>query len=185
VDVTDAKNDYGLALFTDHTTSYTHGRNFPLGLTLQYSGNGLFFRNYTINGPSEINYALIPHLGRWDKSGIWTEGTKWNEPLMTGMVGNVLSERTKSLITPVSGSGWEISSVTMDGNDLLIRIFNAEGDQTAKKLYFGLKSDKIQLTELSGKVIKDILPAGKDFISLSIPRFGIRTLRFCNARVNE
>jgi alpha-mannosidase len=121
VDVTDAKNDYGLALFTDHTTSYTHGRNFPLGLTLQYSGNGLFFRNYTINGPSEINYALIPHLGRWDKSGIWTEGTKWNEPLMTGMVGNVLSERTKSLITPVSGSGWEISSVTMDGNDLLIR----------------------------------------------------------------
>ncbi len=58
------KGEYGLALFSDHTTSYTHGENFPLGLTIQYSGNGIFYRNYTIDGPTEINYALLPHKGK-------------------------------------------------------------------------------------------------------------------------
>lgn len=183
VDVTDAKNNDGLALFTDHTTSYTHGSDFPLGLTLQYSGNGLFFRNYTIKGSSTINYALIPHKGKWDKAGIWTEGTKWNEPLLGEMVNAMPVDTVKSLITPVDGSGWEISSITFEGKDLLVRIFNAEGNDTVQKLYFGIKTDKIELIELNGEVRKVIPYIRKGMIDLSIPRFGIRTLRFCNARI--
>ena len=183
VDVTDAKNNYGLALFTDHTTSYTHGSDFPLGLTLQYSGNGLFFRNYTINGPSTINYALIPHMGKWDKSHIWTESTQWNEPLLAEVINTIPTDTVKSLIAPVVGSGWEVSSITFEGKDLLVRIFNAEGDGTAKRLYFGLKTDKIELIELNGNVQKVITCLKKGILDLSIPRFGIRTLRFCNASI--
>jgi len=183
VDVTDAKNNYGLALFTDHTTSYTHGNGFPLGLTLQYSGNGLFFRNYTINGPSIINYALVPHVGKWDKSHIWTEGTQWNEPLLAEVVNTIPTDIEKSLIAPVNGSGWEVSSITFEGKDLLVRIFNAEGDGTEKKLYFGIKTDKIESIELNGKVIKVIPCLSEGIIDWSIPRFGIRTLRFCNVSI--
>jgi alpha-mannosidase len=56
---------------------------FPLlGLTLEYSGVLLVCgeANYKITGPTNVHYAIIPHTGKWDKSGIWTEGTKWNEP---------------------------------------------------------------------------------------------------------
>src|SRR5262249_51796256 len=41
VDVTNGDGDYGVALFSDHTTSYAHGCDLPLGLTVQYSGNGI------------------------------------------------------------------------------------------------------------------------------------------------
>ena len=37
-----------LALFSDHTTSYSYGEDFPLGLTAQYSGGGLWGPDYKI-----------------------------------------------------------------------------------------------------------------------------------------
>src|SRR5690606_1910667 len=77
VDITDAGNNYGCALFTDHTTSYAHGSDFPLGLTIQYSGQGLWGRDYRITHPTEINYALVPHEGKWDNAGIWIENASW------------------------------------------------------------------------------------------------------------
>jgi alpha-mannosidase len=57
VDVFDATNQVGLALLSDHTTSYAHGTNYPLGLTLQYSGIGLWGRDYSLCGPTEVNYG--------------------------------------------------------------------------------------------------------------------------------
>jgi alpha-mannosidase len=70
-DISDAQNNFGLALLTDHCTNYIKGEEHSFGFTLQYSGNGLFSRNYTIEGPSEINYALVLHQGKWDEAGIW------------------------------------------------------------------------------------------------------------------
>src|SRR5207302_1081009 len=70
VDVEDRSGKYGLALLCDHTTSYVHGDSFPLGLTVQYSGNGIFYRNYRIDSPTEIHYALLPHADRWDRAGV-------------------------------------------------------------------------------------------------------------------
>lgn len=54
VDITDGKGKFGLALFSDHTTAYTHGKEDPLGLITQYSGVGLWGRNYSLNGPTEF-----------------------------------------------------------------------------------------------------------------------------------
>jgi alpha-mannosidase len=82
VDVTDKDDQYGMALFTDHTTSYAHGEDFPLALNIQYSGMGLWGRDHQINGPTTIHYALVPHAGKWDKAGIEAENANWNEPLM-------------------------------------------------------------------------------------------------------
>ncbi|MGD0910128.1 MAG: hypothetical protein ABSA96_21295, partial [Candidatus Acidiferrales bacterium] len=41
VDVSDGAGDCGLALFSDHTTSYTHGPTFPLGLSLSLPRYGI------------------------------------------------------------------------------------------------------------------------------------------------
>ena len=71
VDAYDATNRLGLALFADHTASYAHASDYPLGLTLQYSGAGLWGRDYWIQGPTEVKYALLPHAGNWEKANIW------------------------------------------------------------------------------------------------------------------
>jgi alpha-mannosidase len=195
VDVEDSAGNYGMALLCDHTTSYAHGEDFPLALTLQYSGNGIFYRDYKIDGPSEMNYAWVPHAGKWDRAGIWTESTKWNEPLLARMTDKVTEkagtgersllqpEGERSLLQPEQ-PGIEISSLTFEGDELLIRLFNAEAGSADQKLYLGFAADTAAEVALNGRRIKG-LPIRKDasgrrFVELSIPRFGIRTLRFGN-----
>jgi len=177
VDVVDGAGEYGMALFCDHTTSYAHGRDFPLALTIQYSGNGIFYRDYRINGPSELNYALIPHAGKWDRAGIWTEGTKWSEPLLVTAAG---AGGERSLLQTVEGV--EFSSLTMSGKDLTVRVFNAEATTPVLPVYLGFETMRAVEVELDGRRIRE-LPIRKDrkgrrWIELSIPRFGIRTIKF-------
>jgi alpha-mannosidase len=82
----------------------------------------------------------------------------------------------------VSGTGLEISSVTYEGGDLLVRLFNAEGDNGLKKLSFDGKADKAEMVELNGHKVEDVkMNIGNDSrttIKISIPKFGIRTLKF-------
>lgn len=177
VDVVDGAGEYGMALLCDHTTSYAHGADFPLGLTLQYSGNGIFYRNYTIDGPSEINYALIPHKGRWDQAGLWTECTKWCEPLIATPAAG---EGQRSLLH--TEKGVEVSSLTMLGNALLVRLFNAEAKTPIVRLYVEFAATTAVQVELDGKPMK-ALPihtdkTGRRWVELPIPRFGIRTIKF-------
>jgi alpha-mannosidase len=177
VDVEDGKGEYGLALFSDHTTSYTHGENFPLGLTLQYSGNGIFYRNYTIDGPTEIKYALLPHKGNWQQAGLWAEVTKWSEPLIVTAANN---EEQRSLLQPQSGV--EVSSLTVADNTLFVRLFNAAAKSPTVKVYLGFKATTAMQIELDGRPIKT-LPiqtdkTGRRYIELPIPQFGIRTIKF-------
>jgi alpha-mannosidase len=182
VDVTDKTDSFGIALLTDHTTSYAHGSDFPLGLTLQYSGIGLWGRNYTIAVPTEVSYSLIPHEGKWDKARIWSEATKWNEPVYATMIGSThLSDNTGKSLIDVTGTGFEITSVTVTGKDLLIRLFNAEGDNSPKIISFENIADRAELVELNGKKVDDLKMTSfknhRTTLILSIPRFGIRTIK--------
>ncbi|HEY4289603.1 MAG TPA: glycoside hydrolase family 38 C-terminal domain-containing protein [Puia sp.] len=180
VDVEDGAGEYGMALFCDHTTSYGHGADFPLALTVQYSGNGIFYRDYKIDGPTEMNYAWIPHAGKWDQAGIWAEGTKWNEPLVAH-IAEVKKAGGRSLLW-LERQGMEISSLTMEGGDLLVRLFNAEAAGDRQKLYFGFAAETVAETGLDGREIKQLTirknRSGQRFVELFLPRFGIRTIRF-------
>jgi alpha-mannosidase len=183
VDLYDAKNNVGLALFTDHTTTYTYGPDFPLGLNVQYSGSGLWGRSHAITGPTSINYAILPHSGKWDEDAIATASVNWNEPLIAFFSTKAVGPE-KSLVN-VSGTGLQVTTTYMEGEDLMIRLFNAEGDDTVKKIYVGVKADQIQLIELDGKVRSDLKIQKEEnqyYISLAIPRFGIRTLRVVHCK---
>jgi alpha-mannosidase len=112
-DISDVHHKYGLALLSDHCTNYIKGEEYPFGFTLQYSGNGLFSRNYTIEGPSEINYAIVPHEGKWDNSGIWQESANWNEPLVA-LTDSGVGKKSQSFVD-VTNTGYELSSLTCEG----------------------------------------------------------------------
>jgi len=177
VDVMDGRGDHGMTLFSDHTTSYAHGSDFPLGLTVQYSGNGIFYRNYTLDGASELSYALLPHAGRWDTAGIWTEGVKWSEPLIACAAAD---SGSRWLLIP--DAGVEVSSLQMKGNDLYVRLFNAEARGPVVRVYLGFTAGVVEEVELDGRRIRT-LPIQKDrrgrtWVELRMPRFGIRTIKF-------
>ena len=148
---------------------------------MQYSGIGLWGKNYSITGPSEVNYALVPHGGRWDSAGIWTESDRWNEPLTaTVMQADLPSAGAKKSLVSVSGAGWEVSSLRRDGNDLLVRVFNAEGDGSPQEIVFDGHADRVEIVELSGQAIRDLSQtrlAGKTTVRLSVPRFKVQTIR--------
>ncbi len=184
VDATDGANQYGLALLTDHTTSYAHGADFPLGLTVQYSGIGLWGKNHRIIGPTELNYALVPHAGKWDQARIWSASDRWNEPLVTRVMnsGSPAGATRKSLVS-VSGSGYEISALYKDGKDLLVRFFNAEGDAAPRHITFDGHADIIEAVGLDGSKIAELPQLkqdGKNTVSLSLARLGVQTIRLSN-----
>jgi alpha-mannosidase len=187
VDVTDSHDKYGLALLTDQTTSYLHGEHDLLGLTLQYSGKGLWGRNYPITGPTDVRYAIVPHRGRWDEAGISQASRFFNEPFVVRFTNasSFQHDAQRSLIR-IPDTGYEISSVTCLGNDLIVRLFNGAGDGSDHRVIFNCAADGAEAIQLNGKVVRQFVlhsdDAGTSSIRLSMPRFGFRTIRLINVR---
>ncbi|RFM32460.1 glycoside hydrolase family 38 C-terminal domain-containing protein [Chitinophaga silvisoli] len=160
VDITDGQ--YGMALFSDHTTSYTHGSSFPLGLNIQYSGMGLWGRNYTIDGPTTVNYAIVPHKGNWEAGNIPAENNLWNDPLAD-----------YNSIFQLAGAPVQVSSMTWKDGHLIVRLYNPSTKPTRARLVFKKAIAGAELIELNGNT-KAIMN-NKDVV-VDLPRFAIRTL---------
>jgi alpha-mannosidase len=183
VDIMDQQGKYGMALFTDHTTAYVQGEGHPLGLVVQYAGRGLWGRNYAVNGPTIINYSLLPHAGVWDKAGIEAERAWLADPLQGQFVPADDALADKSLLN-LDKKGWEVSAMTIAGNDLLVRLYNAAGNDST--VHVSLQAGTIAATieELNGTTKLNLIAKkandGATMITINAPRFGIRTIRFRN-----
>jgi alpha-mannosidase len=164
---------YGLAVFSDHTTSYSYGEDFPLSLTAQYSGIGLWGPDYKITRPLKMKYAVVTHAGNWDQAAIATESNKWNEPLVTAFYEEI--PVTDKSFLHINKAGYEVSAFKAEGNNMLLRLFNAEGDDSLRKITFGFPVAGVEEVDLNGKTVS-VKKVDKNSISLSMPRFGIRTL---------
>ena len=163
------------ALFSDHTTSYGYGPGDPLTLTVQFSGNGLWGRNYTIDGPTRMRYAIVPHTGRWDEALIQEECQAWNEPLIV-LPGAAAVESLLDL----SGTGYAVSALTAGPDGYLLRLYNASGDDSARSLRLSLPAVEITEVDLLGaETARPAWSQNGDAVLLetSIPRFGIKTFR--------
>ena len=180
VDVTDKSEKLGVALFSDHTTSYINSENMPLGLTVQYTGKALWGRNYKIHGPTNIKYALFPHTGKWDSCGIHTASTAWNEPLIA-TVSNRNPQILSASLAEIQTRGVELTSVTVSDGQLYLRLFNAEAPVEDITVNLFTQPESIQLVELNNRLIKNIIPVKINDkvkqVKLRIPRFGVRTLK--------
>ena len=151
-DISEGNDGCGLALLTDHTGTYSYGKDFPLALTAQYCGVGLWGREYGIDAPLEMRFALYPHEGMWDEAGVARLSTEWNEPLQI-----VVHKGEKSpahSFARLGNSGYELSCVRRTEEGVELRLFNAEGDESIHEI--GIGSQRL---------------------SVRIPRFGIKTIR--------
>lgn len=181
VDLAGGGDGGSLALFSDHTTSYSYGSGFPLGLTVQYSGGGLWGRDYPVSRPTEIRYAIVPHTGKWDEAGISSESMSWNEPLICSISdghGRGRASLESDSFIDVSGTGYEISAAYMTDDGLVLRLFNASGDGSPSCVRLGFGARDVSEVDLNGNKVRDIEVSGSGragTFTVSMPRFGIRT----------
>lgn len=180
VDIVSEDQKYGMSLFTDHTTSYTHGKNFPLGLTTQYSGYGLWGRNYTIENFTEINYGLLPHKGNWHQACVSYQNEQIKEPLQVYFVTQKPDKFIKSFIE-TSSAMLEVTSCSYIDNQLYIRLFNAGGQTTSEKIRFKFDAVKATFVNLDGSEVADANMRANDSgvseVPLKLKPFGIVTLK--------
>lgn len=171
-DVSEGRSGRGLALFTDHTTSYTYGSGHALALTAQYAGPGLWWRQYPVDGPSTLRYALVPHASTWDAAGIQRLSEQWQEPLRAR--GAYAWQPEAAYIQ----SALQLSAVMAqtDGS-LTVRLFNADGDGRSSAVRFLFPVRRVDLTDLDGHVLRT-LPVTEGRVEVQVPRFGL-----CNLRV--
>jgi len=181
VDAYDKVQDVGLTLMTDHTSSYTHDTNNTLGLTLQYAGVGLWGRDYTIQGPTEVHYALLPHAKNWDRAGVWNAAASWNEPLVSKMFASEQhASNTSESLLQIEGDGWEVPTVRLRDDKLFVRLFNPSAADSKKVLHYNGPVSKIELMQLNDQILQKIpfkRQYGAAVFKMTLPRFGIGTLR--------
>jgi len=181
VDVVDEQQKLGLAILSDHTTAYTHGPDHPPALVMGWGWEGGFWwGKCPLRGTQQVAYSLIPHTGSWDEAQISRESCCFNEPLVAQIVDGQTAGASRSLVS-VSGSGVEIPTLLVEGRHLLIRLFNGEGDGAERTVSLAVRPLRVDLVELDGRAVRQLQvrqgPEGRHEVRLSLPRFGIRTLR--------
>ena len=157
-------------------TSYSYGEDYPLGLTAQYSGGGLWGPDYKITHPLRMKYAIIPHRGKWDKASIADDSDCWNEPLLHSCY-PVAKPESKSFID-LQNTGYQVSALQMKDGKVLLRLFNSEGDEKLQKVTIDMPLSGVEEVDLNGQCIerkKIKTRAGKSEMTISMPRFGIKT----------
>jgi alpha-mannosidase len=184
IDVLDEHTNQGIALFSDQVTSYVHGKDHPPALVLAWGWDGApFFGDCPLEGEHEASYAIMPHAGRWDEAEVWQASRERGEPLLPQLMrGEPATQNMRYSLVRVSGSGYDVPTAIVEGNHLLVRLFNAGADNSTRMVSIPMKSVAAQLVELDGRTIKPLQVSatadGRYGVALAIPRFGVRTVRF-------
>ena len=185
VDAENGSGNYGVALFSDHTTSYIRTEDLPLGLTVQYIGKGLWGRNYGVDGPTHIRYALLSHAENWETAGVEQASIAWNEPLIGRFI-NAGNEPDQFSLLEASDMNLQLSALTVDGNDSQVRFYNSSKNRN-QKVRWNCNADSFELVKLNGKVISSVKKNknknGDWVTNLNLPQFGFQTVRLTNVKL--
>lgn len=180
VDLLEEGGTAGLAVMTDHVTSYCLAPGEPLGLVMCYAGPGIW-HDYGLGRVPRIAYSVIPHAGDWAKAQLWQELARWSEPLLTADCAAPTKDDAHWSLLEIDSPGIEVTTAFAEAGAVVFRLFNAEGDATPKRLIFGARLNSARLIELDSRVIQDLAvkqsPGGASSITVTMPRFAVRTLR--------
>lgn len=177
LDVESASGRGSLALFSDHTTSYTWGKGEALALTLQYSGAGLWGRDYSIQHPTHLHFALLPHSGDWKESDIPYHNQRWNQPLLPLLADGGADEQS---LLDLSGTGYQLTACCTDQGTLLLRFYNATGNDSPQSIHLPYAIENVWSTDLLDNEQEQIpitTDDGGSQFTVSIPQHGVQTYR--------
>ncbi|MDO5447435.1 MAG: glycoside hydrolase family 38 C-terminal domain-containing protein [Prevotellaceae bacterium] len=167
-----------LAVFSDRTTSYSFGKDYPMALTVQYSGPGLWGRNYVIKEPNKMVYHIMPHKGNWEDAHLQMHDDMLNTP-ETATQTKVDRTESHSFLS-LDGTGYTLSAFINDGDAMTLRIFNSEGDAQAKTIKIPANVKSMERVDLQGNVLEaiPITTLGEYATAeVSMPRFAVTTYR--------
>lgn len=188
VDVISQERDYGVALFSDHTTSYLQSDSLPLGLIVQYTGKALWGRDYGIHGPTGIRYALLPHSGDWETGAVEKASGRWNEPMVARFTSSSPEMPEISLLETV-GDNLEVISMVVENENLLVRIYNTSSQEVMREVIWNCGVEKIEQVDLNGDLIRELSPVnkadGRLLTNITVPQFGFVTLRLNDLKIKK
>lgn len=179
VDVSDGNQ--GLAVFSDHTTSYIHGAGYPLGLTMAWGWDaGFWWGRRQLKGAHRLRYAIVPHEGNWRTGDLWHEYQKYlYSPEVQRAAGRAAASGCQKFIT-VSGQT-ELSAAYPDEEGaIMVRLFNPGEAAQAEVEIAGQFAKSAELVELNGEsmgLVQAERHEDRVSVFVNIPEFGIRTLR--------
>lgn len=177
VDAAASTGEAGLGILSDHTTSYVHGKDYPVGLTLQYSGQGLWGRDYLIDRPTHVRFAILPHAGNEGADAMSAESDRFNEPLQAFVCGGDGHPATGSLCG-MDNPGYRVSAAVRHGDEVTLRLHNTHASDSVAKISLGLPKMSVVETDLLGNTTDMVKTSGKGkrtMFSTSMPRNGFRT----------
>ncbi|WP_346238360.1 glycoside hydrolase family 38 C-terminal domain-containing protein [Niabella insulamsoli] len=173
IDLYDSVNNSGIAFFTDHTSSYSHGARYPLSLTLAYSGKGLWDANYRLKDSSSLRYSMLPHDGDWRQADLNAQALKIGEPLLT-VLGS--PQRKINGILDLSATGLELTACNLKSDTLTARFYNAAANKVAQRIQLNIASRSVSWVALNGVKESDAIIRSGHIVA-RIPPFGVRTLQ--------
>ena len=180
LDVVEEGGAAGLAVMTDHATAYTQSPGETLGLVMCYAGPGVW-HNYDLGRVPTVSYSVVPHAGDWAKAQLWRELARWGEPLAVTRCDAPPADDASWSMLDASEGGLEVTTAFVADGALHVRLFNAEGDASPRRVLLDARVRRVQLVELDGRVAEELPVAldagGAKTVTLTMSRFAVRTLR--------
>jgi alpha-mannosidase len=162
VDVSD--KSYGVALLNDSRYGYDV-KNNVIRLSVLRSPTGPAWATDE-RGTQTLRYALYPHTGGWQGTGVTQRGHELNYPLIT------LADSPHQGTLPVTYSFLSIEPQNLiaeavkkaeDSNNLILRIYETEGKSTTAKVTLALPADAVHQVDLLENPLKEIKTGGTSF----------------------
>ena len=180
LDLVDEGGAAGLAVMTDHATAYTLSPDEPLGLVMCYAGAGVW-HDYGLGRVPSVSYSVVPHAGDWAKAQLWRELARWGEPLAAERCAEPRADDATWSRLDASDGGIGVTTAFVEDGDVLVRLFNAEGDSTPRRIALDGRVRQVKMVELDGRLVKE-LPLQRDAggaasVTVTMNRFSLRTLR--------
>jgi alpha-mannosidase len=96
-------------------------------------------------GHHDLSFAICPHRGSWQAAGVTAEALRFNAPLL---LGEGAGEMSSWFSTDTPGLFIDAVKRAEDGDDLIVRLYEAHGGRGAGRLRVGLPFTDAWFTNL-------------------------------------
>lgn len=177
VDIYDPEEDIGFAIYSDHTTGYSHDEDGTLGLVLGWGWEGGFWwGKCPLEGHRMIQYSILPHAGNWEKAKIEQINHQRKEPLQPMYTQGALSNDS---LLKLSDPSIQVVTALREDEDTIVRLYNPSKEEKEFTLTVHQPFGDAKKIELDGRWIESLErdPDDPTKIKLSLHSFGIATIK--------